>query len=86
VTDLQLRGVYATPSLISIGVRSTRVDPGGTTANVSTMEHWRYQERSLYDGTLLVDQDEWVANEYGLTDLGNSWVITYNTATLTSAP
>lgn len=82
VTDLSLRGVYATASLRSITVRSTRVGPGGMTANVSTMEHWRYQERSLDDGALLVDADEWVANQYGLSFDGDTWTIRVNTATL----
>ena len=85
VADLEARGVYATPRLYSIAVQDASFGPGGT-AVVHTMEHWLYQERSLYDGSLQVSQDEWVANEYDLTLLGNAWYITYNNATLVNGP
>lgn len=85
VSDLQSRGVYATPRLYSITVQDASFGPGGT-AIVHTMEHWLYQERSLYDGSLQFSQDEWVANEYDLSLARNAWYITYNNATLVSGP
>ena len=85
VADLQARGVYATPRLYSIAVQDASFGPGGT-AVVHTMEHWLYQERSLYDGSLQLSQDEWVANEYDLSLARNAWYITYNNATLVNGP
>jgi hypothetical protein len=85
VADLESRGVYATPRLFSIAVQDASFGPGGT-AIVHTMEHWLYQERSLYDGSLQLSQDEWVANEYDLNLFGNAWYITYNNATLVPGP
>ncbi|MGI8552213.1 MAG: hypothetical protein ACR2PL_15730 [Dehalococcoidia bacterium] len=84
IADLQYRGVYATPTLYSIAVQDASFPSPGT-AIVHTMEHWRYQERLQGDGTVVFDQDQWVANEYDLSLIGNAWYITYNNATLTGA-
>ena len=85
IADLQLRGDYATPKLSSISVQSSRFS-GLNSAIVRTLEHWRYQERSLDDRSLVLDQDEWAANEYDLTRIGGTWYITLDTVSLTSGP
>lgn len=85
IADLQLRGDYATPKLSSISIQSSRFS-GLNTAIVHTVEHWRYQERSLDDRSIVFDQDEWAANEYDLTRVDGSWYISVDTITLTDGP
>lgn len=81
VADLENRGVYATARLYSIQVQDASFSGPGA-AVVHTMEHWLYQERSLYDGSVTYSQDQWVANEYDLSFSDGAWTITYNNATL----
>jgi hypothetical protein len=86
VAQLQLAGYYASTRLYSIQVQDSSFSSSSRSATVHTMEHWLYQQRSLDDGSVVLSQDEWVANEYDLNFLGNAWYITTNIATLTSAP
>jgi hypothetical protein len=86
VTQLAFSGVYASTRLYSIQVQDSSFSATSRTATVHTIEHWLYQQRSLDDGSVIFSQDQWVANEYDLSFLGNTWYITTNIATLTSAP
>jgi hypothetical protein len=86
VSQLQLSGAYATARLYSIQVLDSNIDFVGGTATVHTMEHWLYQQNSSLDGSIVLSQDEWVANEYDLSRSGNSWYITGNTTALQPGP
>ncbi len=76
VAYLQSVGDYANTQLYSIQVQSATLDLLANTARVQTLEHWLYQERSSYDGSLVTSEDEWVTNNYVLSQSGGIWYIT----------
>jgi hypothetical protein len=86
INQLQAVGDYATPSLQSIQVQSATVDLLSSTASVRTLEHWLYQERSLYDNSLVASQDQWVTNSYTLSSTANGWYITDDQISQTPGP
>jgi hypothetical protein len=84
VSYLQSVGDYANARLYSIQVQSATLDLLSSTARVRTLEHWLYQERSSFDGSLVYSQDEWVTNNYVLSSIGSGWYITSDT--ISAAP
>jgi hypothetical protein len=75
IGQLQASGDYATASLKSIQVQRATIDLLSSTASVHTLEHWLYQERSSYDGSMVVSLDEWVSNSYTLSSMPDGWYI-----------
>jgi hypothetical protein len=86
VSYLQSVGDYANARLYSIQVQNATLDLLSSTARVRTLEHWLYQERSGYDGSLVYNQDEWVTNNYTLSATGNVWYITGDTISTANGP
>jgi hypothetical protein len=86
INQLQASGDYATPSLKSIKVQTANLDLLSSTANVRTLEHWLYQERSSYDGTVVASQDEWVSNTYTLSSSPSGWYITEDKINIVASP
>jgi hypothetical protein len=86
VEYLQSVGDYAMARLYSIQVQNATLDLLSNTARVTTLEHWLYQERSSFDGSLVTSQDEWVTNNYVLSLIGNAWYITADTITAAPGP
>jgi hypothetical protein len=83
---LQASGSFATPSLKSIQVQSATMDLLSSTASVNTLEHWLYQQRSSYDGSLVLSQGEWVSNNYTLSSMATGWYITDDQISVLAGP
>ncbi len=86
VAYLQSVDDYANARLYSIQVQTANLDLLSSTAHVQTLEHWLYQERSSYDGSLVYNQDEWVTNNYVLTQESSGWHITSDSITAVAVP
>jgi hypothetical protein len=84
VADLRSRGHYGTPELRSISLEELRSD--GSRAHVRTLENWLYQERALLTGRVVVEENQWVINEYVLDRQGGSWFVSRNDVTVTPGP
>jgi len=84
VATLRASGRYATPELRSISLEELKTD--GTRARVRTLENWLYQERALLTGRVLLEENQWVINDYALERRGGSWFVSRNDVTLTPAP
>jgi hypothetical protein len=84
VASLRASGRYATPELRSISLESLRIDGGR--AHVRTLENWLYQERALLTGRVLLQENQWVLNEWDLVRRGGAWFVSRNDVTLVPAP
>jgi len=73
VARLRAGGRYATPELRSIEL--TELQSDGGRAFVRTLEHWLYQERDRLSGRVVLQEDQWVVNEYELRWERFSWVV-----------
>ena len=83
VAGLRDSGRYATPQMLSISLQE--VHPGAGTARVRTIENWIYQERAWFSGEVLVEQNQWVENNYHLQYRG-AWIVMQDFITLVSPP
>ncbi|MGD9894203.1 MAG: hypothetical protein AB7R89_24120 [Dehalococcoidia bacterium] len=84
VAVLRSTGRYGTPELRSIALEELRLD--GSRAHVRTLENWLYQERASLTGRVLVEENQWVINEYDLVRRGGSWFVSRNVVTRAPAP
>jgi hypothetical protein len=84
VTGLRSSGRYGTPELRSIALEELRIE--GNRARARTLENWLYQERALLTGRVLLEENQWVINEYVLDRQGGSWFVSRNVVTRTHGP
>lgn len=86
IRQLLAVGDFATPSLQSIQVQSATLDLLSSSASVRTLEHWLYQERSSFDGSLVSSQDQWVSNSYTLSSSPSGWYISDDQISVVPGP
>lgn len=84
VMALEFAGRYGTPSLRSIALEELSVNVNS--ARVRTLEHWTYQERERWSGSLVVNEDQWVTNIYHLARSGGGWQVQRNIVMFAPAP
>jgi hypothetical protein len=84
VADLRARGSYGTPELRSISLEELRMD--GNRAHVRTLENWLWQERARLTGRVVLEENQWVTNEYVLERQGGAWFVSRNVVTLSPGP
>lgn len=84
VAGLRSSGRYGTPELHSIALEELQIE--GNRARVRTLENWLYQERALLTGRVLVEENQWVINEYVLDRQGGSWFVSRNVITRVPGP